>query len=188
MRSTPSSIAALALLVLSLCGWLVADAHGIAGKDAEFVAKNSGAQVFPFLVSRRQAHGYGLRPSAVHPRRHFLLVPAEPRRPVRHVIQPRSQHHAARRGARRAARERLSGGCDHRLLGGVQGARQPWGVQDAVRRGAQCENCRAGVRPGAWLRTCHQAAGSQPLERGTRRRTWCRSTWAWRSGSSSRSP
>ena len=49
MRSTCRSIAAVALLVLSTRAWRVAEAHGIAGKDAEFVAQNSGVQVFPFL-------------------------------------------------------------------------------------------------------------------------------------------
>jgi hypothetical protein len=49
MRFTHRSIAALLLFVFSIVGWMVAEAHGIAGKDAEFVAQNQGVQVFPFL-------------------------------------------------------------------------------------------------------------------------------------------
>src|SRR6187551_3700096 len=54
------SIAALALLVLSLGGVLSAEAHGIAGKDAEFVAQNSGVQIFPFLYlgAKHMVTGY----------------------------------------------------------------------------------------------------------------------------------
>jgi hypothetical protein len=54
------SIAALALLVLSLAGVLPVEAHGIAGKDAEFVAQNHGVQIFPFLYlgAKHMVTGY----------------------------------------------------------------------------------------------------------------------------------
>jgi HupE/UreJ protein len=54
------SIAALALLVLSLGGVLPAEAHGIAGQDAEFVAQNHGVQIFPFLYlgAKHMVTGY----------------------------------------------------------------------------------------------------------------------------------
>jgi hypothetical protein len=60
MRSTLRSIAALALLVFSLLGGVAAEAHGIAGKDAEFVAQNSGPHVFPFLYlgAKHMVTGY----------------------------------------------------------------------------------------------------------------------------------
>ena len=49
-----------ALLVLCLAFGLDAHAHGIAGKDAEFVARNSGVQVFPFLYlgAKHMVTGY----------------------------------------------------------------------------------------------------------------------------------
>lgn len=50
MPSHTRSIAALLLAVLSLAaGCAVVEAHGISGKDAEFVARNRGAQLIPFL-------------------------------------------------------------------------------------------------------------------------------------------
>jgi hypothetical protein len=54
------SIAALLLAVFSLGAALVADAHGIAGKDAEFVAQNHGVQIFPFLYlgAKHMVTGY----------------------------------------------------------------------------------------------------------------------------------
>ena len=54
------SIAALALLVLSTLACVAAGAHGIAGKDAAFVAQNSGAQIFPFLYlgAKHMVTGY----------------------------------------------------------------------------------------------------------------------------------
>jgi hypothetical protein len=60
MRSTSRSIAALVLLVFSAGAWLCADAHGIAGKDAEFVAQNTGVQIFPFLYlgAKHMVTGY----------------------------------------------------------------------------------------------------------------------------------
>ncbi len=60
MRLTFRSIAALALLVLGIAVASQADAHGIAGKDAEFVARNSGVQVFPFLYlgAKHMVTGY----------------------------------------------------------------------------------------------------------------------------------
>ena len=60
MRSTSRSIAALVLLVLSAGAWLSAEAHGIAGKDAEFVAQNAGVQIFPFLYlgAKHMVTGY----------------------------------------------------------------------------------------------------------------------------------
>lgn len=50
-----SCIALLAVLASSL-----ANAHGIAGKDAEFVSRNSGVQVFPFLYlgAKHMVTGY----------------------------------------------------------------------------------------------------------------------------------
>jgi HupE / UreJ protein len=59
-RTPRRSIAALALLVLSLGGVLTAEAHGIAGKDAEFVAQNSGVQIVPFLYlgAKHMVTGY----------------------------------------------------------------------------------------------------------------------------------
>jgi hypothetical protein len=50
----------LLLLVLCLACGLDAQAHGIAGKDAEFVARNSGVQVFPFLYlgAKHMVTGY----------------------------------------------------------------------------------------------------------------------------------
>ncbi|HEU4627486.1 MAG TPA: HupE/UreJ family protein [Steroidobacteraceae bacterium] len=61
MRFDTRSIAALLLAVLSLaasCG--VAQAHGIAGKDAEFVAQSQGTQIFPFLYlgAKHMVTGY----------------------------------------------------------------------------------------------------------------------------------
>lgn len=60
MRASERSIAALVLFVLSLGGAIVAEAHGIAGKDAEFVAQNSGVQIFPFLYlgAKHMVTGY----------------------------------------------------------------------------------------------------------------------------------
>lgn len=60
MRPTFRSIAAVSLLVLSAIACLPADAHGIAGKDAEFVARNSGAQIVPFLYlgAKHMVTGY----------------------------------------------------------------------------------------------------------------------------------
>jgi len=60
MRSRVRSAAAAALLVLSIVACLAADAHGIAGKDAEFVARNSGPQIFPFLYlgAKHMVTGY----------------------------------------------------------------------------------------------------------------------------------
>jgi hypothetical protein len=55
------SIAALLLAVLSLAaGCAVVEAHGIAGKDAEFVAQNHGVQIFPFLYlgAKHMVTGY----------------------------------------------------------------------------------------------------------------------------------
>jgi hypothetical protein len=60
MPSISRSIAALVLLVSSGGMWLSAEAHGIAGKDAEFVAQNSGVQIFPFLYlgAKHMVTGY----------------------------------------------------------------------------------------------------------------------------------
>jgi hypothetical protein len=54
------SIAAALLFVFCLGASLVADAHGIAGKDAEFVAQNQGVQIFPFLYlgAKHMVTGY----------------------------------------------------------------------------------------------------------------------------------
>jgi HupE / UreJ protein len=59
--SNARSIAALLLVVFSFaagCG--VVEAHGIAGKDAEFVAQNHGVQIFPFLYlgAKHMVTGY----------------------------------------------------------------------------------------------------------------------------------
>ena len=45
-RSLPALVPALALLLCLTSG---AEAHGIAGKDATFVAETEGPQIFPFL-------------------------------------------------------------------------------------------------------------------------------------------
>jgi hypothetical protein len=60
MRPTIRSIAVLSLLVLYAIACLPADAHGIAGKDAEFVARNSGAHIVPFLYlgAKHMVTGY----------------------------------------------------------------------------------------------------------------------------------
>jgi hypothetical protein len=59
--SNARSIAALLLVVFSLAaGCAVVEAHGIAGKDAEFVAQNHGVQIFPFLYlgAKHMVTGY----------------------------------------------------------------------------------------------------------------------------------
>ncbi|MEP7244572.1 MAG: HupE/UreJ family protein, partial [Gammaproteobacteria bacterium] len=60
MRSKVRCAASAALLVLSLVACFAVDAHGIAGKDAEFVARNSGPQIFPFLYlgAKHMVTGY----------------------------------------------------------------------------------------------------------------------------------
>jgi HupE/UreJ protein len=52
--------AAILLFVLCLALGADAQAHGIAGKDAEFVARNSGVQIFPFLYlgAKHMVTGY----------------------------------------------------------------------------------------------------------------------------------
>ena len=59
-RPTARSIAALLLFVSCVGLCLPAAAHGIAGKDAEFVAHSTGAQVFPFLYlgAKHMVTGY----------------------------------------------------------------------------------------------------------------------------------
>jgi hypothetical protein len=51
---------ATALLALAVAFCTAAEAHGIGGKDAEFVARNSGVQVFPFLYlgAKHMVTGY----------------------------------------------------------------------------------------------------------------------------------
>jgi hypothetical protein len=60
VRSNARSIAALLLFVLSTGVWLSAEAHGIAGEDAEFVARNSGVQIAPFIYlgAKHMVTGY----------------------------------------------------------------------------------------------------------------------------------
>ena len=61
MLSNTRSIAALLLAVFSLAaGCAVVEAHGIAGKDAEFVAQNQGAHIVPFLYlgAKHMVTGY----------------------------------------------------------------------------------------------------------------------------------
>jgi hypothetical protein len=55
-----TSIAALLLLVFCLVAGPAAEAHGIAGKDAQFVAQNSGPQILPFLYlgAKHMVTGY----------------------------------------------------------------------------------------------------------------------------------
>jgi len=60
MSSRPLIRTVAVLFVLCLAFGLDAHAHGIAGKDAEFVARNSGVQVFPFLYlgAKHMVTGY----------------------------------------------------------------------------------------------------------------------------------
>ena len=61
LRGLPAQkLGATALLMATLALGSMAAAHGIAGKDADFVAQNSGVQIFPFLYfgAKHMVTGY----------------------------------------------------------------------------------------------------------------------------------
>lgn len=60
LRASKRLLTYSCVALLTALAWALADAHGIAGKDAEFVSRNTGVHVFPFLYlgAKHMVTGY----------------------------------------------------------------------------------------------------------------------------------
>ena len=143
----------------------VALAHGVAEGDDGYIQEVSGFQPIALRLSRRQAHGHGLRPPAVPARRDLLPVPAAATsRCTSRCSRVGHSHHAAGGRARRHRRQFLPDRCHHRPVGGLQGAGQSRRLQRWF--GVQPDTKAATLR----LRASSTASASPPRSTTSRSR------------------